>query len=362
MLPTYSLQACTTMPPHPVCCQPTAYKLAHPCLLTLYVANLQPYKLAQPCLLPLYVANLQPTSLHTHASSPCMLPTYSPTSSPNHASSPCMLPTYSLQACTPMPPHPVCCQPTALQACTIMPPHPVCCQPTAYKLAQSCLLTLYVANLQPTSLHTHASSPCMLPTYSPTSSPNHASSPCMLPTYSLQACAIMLPSCELGRSRQTETDRDRDRQRQTETDRQTDRQTDRHDISYFNMSLFKLFYLLHYIHRHLIYRIDLYTKCKLWCCNSLTQYKYIISFLIKKYFNFISEDTPTICNLSLSHHFGTKLFCLRHFEAAQMDAQQCLQLDDGHIKAAVRFAKASKVIGLSGDGKTGRWGVVENLR
>ena len=33
-----------------------------------------------------------------------------------------------------------------------------------------------------------------------------------------------------------------------------------------------------------------------------------------------------------------------------MDAQQCLQLDDGHIKAAVRFAKASKVIGLSGDG------------
>ena len=34
---------------------------------------------------------------------------------------------------------------------------------------------------------------------------------------------------------------------------------------------------------------------------------------------------------------------LRHFEAAQMDAQQCLQLDDGHIKAAVRLAKASKV-------------------
>eukprot|EP00434_Breviolum_minutum_P045045 symbB.v1.2.040306.t1/scaffold7136.1/size13086/2 len=37
---------------------------------------------------------------------------------------------------------------------------------------------------------------------------------------------------------------------------------------------------------------------------------------------------------------------LRHFEAAQMDAQQCLQLDDGHIKAAVRLAKASKALGL----------------
>ena len=242
MLPTYSLQACTTMPPPPLGCHSSAYKLAQSCLLTLYVANLQPYKFAQPCVITLYVANLQPTSLH------------------NHASSPCMLPTYSLQACTTMPPHPVCCQPTAyklahrclltlyvanlqptslhthasspcmlpLQVRPTMPPHPVCCQPTAYKLAQSCLLTLYVANLQPTSLRNHASSPCMLPTYSlqactitpphpvccqptayklaqsrlltlyvanlqPTSLHNHASSPCMLPTYSLQACTPMPP-------------------------------------------------------------------------------------------------------------------------------------------------------------------------
>ena len=333
LLPTYSLQVCTNMHPHPVCCQPTAYKFAQTCILTLYVANLQPtslhkhasspcmlptyslqvctnmhphrvccqptaYKFAQTCILTLYVANLQPTSLHKHASSPCMLPTYSlqvwtnmhphrvccqptaykfaqtciltlyvanlqPTSLHKHASSPCMLPTYSLQVCTNMHPHPVCCQPTSykfaqtciltlyvanlqptslhkhassrcmlptysLQVCTNMHPHPVCCQPTAYKFAQTCILTLYVANLQPTSLHKHASSPCMLPTYSlqvgpsmhprpvccqptaykfaqtciltlhlanlqPASSPKHASSPCMLPTYSLQVCTNMHP-------------------------------------------------------------------------------------------------------------------------------------------------------------------------
>ena len=333
MLPTYSLQVCTNMHPHPVCCQPTAYKFAQTCILTLYVANLQPaslhkhasspcmlptyslqvctnmhphpvccqptaYKFAQTCILTLYVANLQPTSLHKHASSPCMLPTYSlqvctsmhphpvccqptaykfaqtciltlyvanlqPTSLHKHASSPCMLPTYSLQVCTSMHPHPVCCQPTAykfaqtciltvyvanlqptslhkpasspcmlptysLQVCTNMHPHPVCCQPTVYKFAQTCILTLYVANLQPTSLHKHASSPCMLPTYSlqvctnmhphrvccqptaykfaqtciltvyvanlqPTSLHKHASSPCMLPTYSLQVGPSMHP-------------------------------------------------------------------------------------------------------------------------------------------------------------------------
>ena len=286
MLPTYSLQVCTNMHPHPVCCQPTAYKFAQTCILTLYVANLQPtslhkhasspcmlptyslqvctnmhphpvccqptaYKFAQTCILTLYVANLQPTSLNKHASSPCMLPTY------------------SLQVCTNMHPHRVCCQPTAykfaqtciltlyvanlqptslhkhasspcmlptysLQVCTNMHPHPVCCQPTAYKFAQTCILTVYVANLQPTSLHKHASSPCMLPTYSlqvctnmhphpvccqptaykfaqtciltlyvanlqPTSWPKHASSPCMLPTYSLQVCTNMHPhaaSCQ----------------------------------------------------------------------------------------------------------------------------------------------------------------------
>ena len=268
MLPTYSLQVCTNMHPHRVCCQPTAYKFAQTCILTLYVANLQPtslhkhasspcmlptyslqictnmhphpvccqptaYKFAQTCILTVYVANLQPTSLHKHASSPCMLPTYSlqvgpsmhprpvccqpisykfaqtciltlhlanlqPASSPKHASSPCMLPTYSLQVCT------------------NMPPHCVCCQPTAYKFAQTCILTVYAANLQPTSWPKHAFSPSMLPTYSlqvctnmhphrvfanlqPTSWPKHASSPCMLPTYSLQVCTNMHPhaaSCQ----------------------------------------------------------------------------------------------------------------------------------------------------------------------
>ena len=245
MLPTYSLQVCTNMHPHPVCCQPTAYKFAQTRILTLYVANLQPtslhkhasspcmlptyslqvctnmhphpvccqptaYKFAQTCILTVYVANLQPTSLHKHASSPCMLPTYSlqvctnmhphpvccqptaykfaqtciltlhlanlqPASSPKHASSPCMLPTYSLQVCT------------------NMHPHRVCCQPTAYKLAQACILTLYVANLQLTSLHKHASSRCIFSNLQPTSSPKHASSPCMLPTCSLQVRPNMHP-------------------------------------------------------------------------------------------------------------------------------------------------------------------------
>ena len=288
MLPTYSLQVCTNMHPHAVCCQPTAYKFAQTCILTLYVANLQPtslhkhasspcilptyslqvctnmhphraccqptaYKFAQTCILTVYVANLQPTSLHKHASSPCMLPTYSlqvgpsmhprpvccqptaykfaqtciltlhlanlqPASSPKHASSPCMLPTYSLQVCTNMHPHRVCCQPTAyklaqaciltvyvanlqptswpkhasspcmlptysLQVCTNMHPHRVCCQPTAYKFAQTCILTVYVANLQPTSWPKHASSPCMLPTYSLQVRPNmHPHRVCCQPT------------------------------------------------------------------------------------------------------------------------------------------------------------------------------------
>ena len=36
MLPTYSLQVCTNMHPHPVCCQPTAYKFAQTSRRTFY--------------------------------------------------------------------------------------------------------------------------------------------------------------------------------------------------------------------------------------------------------------------------------------------------------------------------------------
>lgn len=70
------------------------------------------------------------------------------------------------------------------------------------------------------------------------------------------------------------------------------------------------------------------------------------------YFNFISYK-----HLNHLQPFSMMKFPhrLRHFEAAQMDAQQCLQLDDGHIKAAVRLAKASKVNWRKRRGWPGDW-------
>ena len=183
------------MHPHRVCCQPTPHQFAQACILTVYVANLH---------LP-----VRP-SMHPHRV--CCQPT--PTSSPKHASSPCMLPTYTYQfaqACIltvyvanlhlpvrpSMHPHRVCCQPTP----TSSPNHASspCMLPTyTYQFAQPCILTVYVANLHlPVRPSMHPHRVCCQPTS--TSSPKHASSPSCRPTaYQFaQACILTVYVADL---------------------------------------------------------------------------------------------------------------------------------------------------------------------
>ena len=124
LLPLYvaNLQPASWPNMHPlrVCCQPTAYKFAQTCILTVCVANLQPTSLhnhvSSPCVLPTYSLQVC-TTMSPHPVG-CQLTAYKF----NLPSLLTLLPTYSLEVCTTMAPPPVCCQPTAykfVQTCIL---------------------------------------------------------------------------------------------------------------------------------------------------------------------------------------------------------------------------------------------------